>query len=847
MKTELIFCCSVVILGAALAFSLPALGQDTTDMLSKSLGLVHQVETPAGNPPTDAQRIELLTQAIQMAQEAPNHRLKGHRVLAIQAIRTAIAEIRSGDPDNKVAGYLQTADTELDASISLAGTTKMMDATTNTTITAPPAVTSASVSSGADINARNKLGDTPLLNAAQDGDKEAAELLLTRGATVDAKDNSGCTPLTWAAIQGHRDVADLLLAHGADVNARSSSGQTALQSAAMNGHKDVAELLLAHGAKISAPDNCGITPLHWAAGNGHKDLVELLLAHGADVNAKTKNGYTPLQSAELYHHDDVAEVLRQHGGQESDRQVVKDAVPGTLAPPVGASPLLAAARAGATEKVKALIQSDPTLASGDVDKFNTTPLIVAAANNHKDVVELLLANHADVNAKDILGMTALIYAAQQDYKNVAELLLANKADPNLGDRSNLTPLFQAALMGHKDMAELLLANGADVNSKGKEGSVWSGVTPLYIAACNGAADVVKVLLAHGADPSAKGHDGLTPLQIAVKNHHDTPEVPQNDAADLLRPQSQEPAAPSVAAVPPPGVTPEMEQAFLTKYEAASKKQDPDAFFALVASDPNMDAKTKESFKGMLTLGFLLDSSNLNRTYSFVPVPPGQPDKPTQLDGKMYDDYLPAVVELKITFGKPAQASSNEPSATGPTTLPLCIQDHQLMMVGLKEIPGAVPPPAVDKSANFGIEPNLRKVSDKGKWEDRDAFTSLDEFLASLKQPSVGILASGEAKFEYYAICRIAPNLCVWAGGDKVGEANYSFYFRATDLNKQELKGSQKWIRLADVPTDNGQAPNVQGTVFFVPDHYTGPITIEAQYTDDTTNKTSSVSRTVDWK
>jgi hypothetical protein len=212
---------------------------------------------------------------------------------------------------------------------------------------------------------------------------------------------------------------------------------------------------------------------------------------------------------------------------------------------------------------------------------------------------------------------------------------------------------------------------------------------------------------------------------------------------------------------------------------------------------------------------------------------------------MYGAYLPAVVGLKITFGKPSHPSS-EPMATGDTTMPLCVQDHHLMMMGLKEIPGAVPPPAVDKAANFGIEPNLRKVSDKAAWDDGDAFTSLNEFLASLKQPAVQVLDSGESTYEYYAICRIAPNLCVWAGGDKAGEKNYTFYFSATDSNKQQLNGAKKWIRLVDVPTDNGAAPNVQGTVFFVPDPYSGPITLVANYGDES-GKTEIISRTVDWK
>jgi len=80
-------CCIIAaIVSATLTFCSPVFGQDTSDVLVKALDFVHQVESPSGNPQTDAQRIDLLTQAITMAQEAPDHRLMGHRVLAIQAI-----------------------------------------------------------------------------------------------------------------------------------------------------------------------------------------------------------------------------------------------------------------------------------------------------------------------------------------------------------------------------------------------------------------------------------------------------------------------------------------------------------------------------------------------------------------------------------------------------------------------------------------------------------------------------------------------------------------------------------------------------------------------------------------
>ncbi len=125
MKMFLLRRLSAVLVGTTFALCLPAFGQDGTDMLSKALDLVHQVESPSGIPPTDAQRIGLLTQAIKLAQEAPNHRLKGHRVLAIQSLRVAVAEMQRGDPDHKAAGYLHTADTELGTSVSLAGSTAL--------------------------------------------------------------------------------------------------------------------------------------------------------------------------------------------------------------------------------------------------------------------------------------------------------------------------------------------------------------------------------------------------------------------------------------------------------------------------------------------------------------------------------------------------------------------------------------------------------------------------------------------------------------------------------------------------------------------------------------------------
>jgi tetratricopeptide (TPR) repeat protein len=121
MKTQFHRCS--LLAAAALAFGAPAFAQETPDMLSEALALVRQVEKPEGQPPPDADKINLLKQAITEAQQAPNHRLKGHRVLAIEAIRLAIAEIGKGDPAHQAATFLKTADDELSTSITLAGGT----------------------------------------------------------------------------------------------------------------------------------------------------------------------------------------------------------------------------------------------------------------------------------------------------------------------------------------------------------------------------------------------------------------------------------------------------------------------------------------------------------------------------------------------------------------------------------------------------------------------------------------------------------------------------------------------------------------------------------------------------
>jgi hypothetical protein len=179
-----------------------------------------------------------------------------------------------------------------------------------------------------------------------------------------------------------------------------------------------------------------------------------------------------------------------------------------------------------------------TLLAGDVDQVqlqiskgadvNTkdeeglTALHLAARQGRKDVVELLLANGANINARltGWPGWMPLHEAAAANHKEVAELLIAKGADANAdcaragGGRFGGTPLHEAVFEGHRDMAELLISKGADINAKQS-----GGLTPLDVAAFVGHKDVVELLIARGADVNIRDRGGRTALRWAKHGRH----------------------------------------------------------------------------------------------------------------------------------------------------------------------------------------------------------------------------------------------------------------------------------------------------------------------------------------
>lgn len=153
------------------------------------------------------------------------------------------------------------------------------------------------------------------------GDRAQVSGLIEGGADLNAPDAEGWTPLGRAIVGGNPGICEALLQAGANASASSPEG-TPLYLAARAGMLDVvAALLLNRGVEINASDGTGATALHAAAAMGHTAIIESLLGAGADANARTRAGLTPLDLALLMQRTQAAAQLNQMeaGAQQGGR------------------------------------------------------------------------------------------------------------------------------------------------------------------------------------------------------------------------------------------------------------------------------------------------------------------------------------------------------------------------------------------------------------------------------------------------------------------------------------------------------------------------------------------------
>ncbi|MBC8108546.1 MAG: ankyrin repeat domain-containing protein, partial [Anaerolineae bacterium] len=172
----------------------------------------------------------------------------------------------------------------------------------------------------ADPKLRDRDGRTALFDAAGTGDAKVVAALLRGGADPNAVDAFHATPLH-AAVHARgenvADVVDQLVHAGASIDSRDDFGCTALHGAVRRGDEAIVAALLDAGADANIADSYGATPLHLTASRGFGTMARLLMEHGANVQARAGGRGTPIEVAVKSGHDQLAAVMRASTGPQN--------------------------------------------------------------------------------------------------------------------------------------------------------------------------------------------------------------------------------------------------------------------------------------------------------------------------------------------------------------------------------------------------------------------------------------------------------------------------------------------------------------------------------------------------
>lgn len=436
----------------------------------------------------------------------------------------------------------------------------------------------------AGVNDPQPDGTTALAWAAHWNDLESVTQLLQAGADPNASNRYGASPLSEAAMLGSAPLMEALLKAGANPKTLTTpDGETVLMTAARAGNTEAVRLLLDHGAEVNAIEKYrGQSALMWAAAERHPEIVKLLLAHGADW--KIRSSDRPTKLPKLSAASSISPMSRG-----------------------GLTAFLFAAREGDVATARIMLDAGVDVNQTDVDGANA--LVVSLMNKHYSFAKFLLDRGADPNLADVDGRTAL-YAAvdirNEDWSalpsrkendplpsiEIVKALLEHGAKPNVALTKNLpgrsgmdtgdltldagtTPLMRAARSGDAASMRLLLQRGADPKELTKDGSNAlmfaagvgyrdkntrgtesealealqvcldqgmdlnqannKGETALHGAALRGADTIVRYLVEHGAKLDAKTKQGFTPLDVAMgKSIFGQLPVPHDSTVALIR-------------------------------------------------------------------------------------------------------------------------------------------------------------------------------------------------------------------------------------------------------------------------------------------------------------------------
>lgn len=348
-----------------------------------------------------------------------------------------------------------------------------------------------------DVNAIDESGETLLHKAVEKKDFEQVKTLIGKGANVNLKNKNGQTPLLMAStLSGKKGsmIVEILLANKADAN--EYNWRSPLACAVKEGNSQSAAFLLPHTEKRELIRTSGWDGKETGRDPWYVDLMfdalrqkngieilSLLKANGADFNAKSEYGETLLNNA--------IKALPSFTSIQSSMRSIAFSI------------------SGCEDRLpKDILQQTANRLIEDSKKYLEKNLVL---------IDFLLANDANPALGNKEGYTPLhilikdldLQHLQEGYISILDRLFQRRVNVNAKSVENITPLHEAADTGDLLALEYLIKNGASINAK-----TTSGRTPLHCAAARCFPQTAEFLIRQGADVDIADHDNLTPLQLS---------------------------------------------------------------------------------------------------------------------------------------------------------------------------------------------------------------------------------------------------------------------------------------------------------------------------------------------
>jgi serine/threonine protein kinase len=359
-------------------------------------------------------------------------------------------------------------------------------------------------SANANVTIHDGYSNGSLLHCAIEHDQiDIAQNLLKRGANPNELNNQGSTPLH-QVVNSYPHVQEHTATKSADLTFLIDKKTSLIdkEPSSSSPEKKISKflkLLLDHKANLNAKNVRGESPLLLAVKTHNVQAVRDLLWLGADPHATDRNNsnlwhvlawqrYPYRQEHKDYHYQQDASYLPYDGGYSDQKSY---SAPAVLA-----------------------IAQELTTAKVNFNAFNNnkdTPLHTALQTNNKVLLEELLNQTQQFDAKNAAGQTLLMRAIEHRQVDFVKLLVEKIASVNTPDKSGTTPLMVAvgkanvptpithpATSDHLPFATPTmplsdLDNSADLENQTRE--------------------IIEILINHGADPNLTDTNGNTALHM----------------------------------------------------------------------------------------------------------------------------------------------------------------------------------------------------------------------------------------------------------------------------------------------------------------------------------------------